>query len=53
MKKLRGVSIGAGYFSRFHHEAWTRIPDADLVAVSDLDAEKAKSAASEYRSLLR
>ena len=48
-KKLRGVSIGAGYFSRFHHEAWARIPDADLVAVSDLDAEKAKLAASASR----
>ena len=27
MNKLRGICLGAGYFSRFHYEAWARLPD--------------------------
>jgi len=30
--------IGAGYFARFQIEAWQRLPEAELVAVCDLDA---------------
>lgn len=36
-RKLKGVCIGAGYFSHFHFEAWSRIPEAEIVAFSDLD----------------
>src|SRR5215211_1299547 len=43
MKKLKGVAIGAGYFSRFHFEAWWRIPEVELVAFSDLDARRVQS----------
>ena len=35
--------VGAGYFSQFHYESWTRIPGADLVAACDLDLEKARA----------
>ncbi len=46
--KLRGVGIGAGYFSRFQYEAWSRIPQVDLVAVADLDEGKAQAAAEQF-----
>lgn len=48
MKALKGVAVGAGYFSRFHFEAWTRIPEAELVAICDIDLLKAKQVAQYY-----
>lgn len=45
---LTGICIGAGYFSRFHHEAWQRLEDASLLANCDRDLEKAKSYASQF-----
>lgn len=45
---LRGVGIGAGYFSHFQYEAWSRIPQVDMVAVADLDEEKARAAAEQF-----
>ncbi len=45
MKPLRGICIGAGYFSQFHFEAWRWIPEAQIVAVCDLDEAKARRAA--------
>ena len=35
MTKLRGVGIGAGYFSQFHYEAWARIGGVEIAAVCD------------------
>lgn len=49
MSKLKGVVVGAGYFSRFHHDAWNRIEDVEIVANCDLDLEKAKSFADEFQ----
>jgi predicted dehydrogenase len=40
---LRVAVIGAGYFARFHHEAWGRIPGAELVGVADTDLAKAEA----------
>ncbi|MEQ8208484.1 MAG: Gfo/Idh/MocA family oxidoreductase [Lacipirellulaceae bacterium] len=48
MKSLRGVAIGAGYFSQFHFDAWSRIEGAELAAVCDLDAAVSKAAAQKY-----
>ncbi len=45
---LRGAVIGAGYFSRFHLEAWSRIPEVELVAVCDLVGEKARAAQAQF-----
>jgi D-apiose dehydrogenase len=45
---LRGVAVGAGYFSRFHYDAWQRIPEARIVAVADLDPTRAQEAASRF-----
>ena len=44
---LRVAVVGAGYFAQFHHHAWTRLSRTELVAVCDLDALKAKSAADQ------
>ena len=38
---LKGVCIGAGYFSHYQYEAWTRIPEVEIVAFSNRDPVKA------------
>ena len=48
MTKFKGVAIGAGYFSQFHFDAWSRIDDVELVAICDMDEDKAQRAAHEY-----
>ncbi len=48
MNPLKGVVVGAGFFSQFHFEAWTRIPEVELVALCDLDIMKAKQTARYY-----
>jgi D-apiose dehydrogenase len=49
--RLRVGVIGAGYFAAFHHEAWARMTDVDLVALCDVSAEKAAAAARRHRVL--
>lgn len=44
----RVAVLGAGYFAAFHHDGWSRIPDAELAAICDMDAGKASAAASRY-----
>lgn len=46
--RLRGVMIGAGYFAGFHAEAWTRIGSAEIVAVADPAAGRAKEFAARW-----
>lgn len=46
--RLIGAVVGAGYFSQFHYEAWSRIDTVNLVACCDLDIEKAEKIANEY-----
>ena len=48
MSKLRGVAVGAGYFSQFHLEAWKRVENVDLVAICDMDESKASKATKEH-----
>ncbi len=38
---IRVVCVGAGYFSRFHYEAWHRLDGARPVAAVDADQERA------------
>lgn len=45
---LRGICIGAGYFSRFHCEAWARIPEVRIVALVERDLERARVLAAEH-----
>lgn len=47
-KKLKGVAIGAGYFSRFQYEAWTRIPEVEITALSNRNSERAKAIMDAY-----
>jgi predicted dehydrogenase len=46
--KLKGVAIGAGYFSRFQYEAWTRIPEVDITALCNSNLERAKGIMEPY-----
>jgi predicted dehydrogenase len=39
VKRLRGVIIGCGYFGRIHLAAWQRMPEVELVAACDSNAE--------------
>lgn len=43
---LRGALIGCGFVSRFHLEAWRRVPGGRIVALCDLDAGRLATAAS-------
>ncbi len=48
MSKLKGVGIGAGYFSDYHYEAWNRMDDVEIIAICDLDKVKAQKAANKW-----
>jgi predicted dehydrogenase len=49
MKTLRGVCVGAGYFSRFQYEAWARLPAVEIVALANRSLDKAREAAALHR----
>ena len=34
-RRLKGVGIGAGYFAPFQYDAWTRIPEVAITALSN------------------
>ncbi len=40
---LKVACIGAGYFSQFHFDGWRRIPDTQLVGVTNRDRAKAEA----------
>lgn len=48
MKALRGVGIGAGYFSRFQYEAWGRIPEVEITAIYNRTEAKARAMMAQY-----
>ncbi len=48
MKKLRGAIIGAGYFSRFHVDAWARMPDVEIVGICDAELARCADAARAF-----
>ena len=60
MEKLRTAVIGVGYMGKFHAEKFAASADAELVAVADADAARAKEIATalgcaheaDYRTLL-
>ena len=47
-RRFKCVAIGAGYFSGFQHEAWNRIPEVDLAAISNRTESKARLKMAEY-----
>jgi predicted dehydrogenase/kynurenine formamidase len=48
MTTLKGVAVGAGYFSQFHFDAWSRIDDVELTAICDVDHEAAIRASESH-----
>ena len=46
--RIRVATVGAGYFSQFQYEAWTRMPDAEVVAVCNRTRENGQEIASAY-----
>ena len=46
--KIRIGCVGAGYFARYHLDAWQRLSQVEVVAVCDLDMAKARSLADEF-----
>lgn len=42
MSIRRIACTGAGYFSRFHYEAWSRLPDVQVVGSMDISVSLAK-----------
>ena len=48
MSELKGVVIGAGYFSRFHLDAWNRIHGVRIAGVCDVRHEVAEDAAARF-----
>ena len=49
MKKLKGVAIGAGYFSHFQYEAWNRIPEVEITAMCNSNKERAQKIMHDYK----
>jgi D-apiose dehydrogenase len=45
---LTGVALGAGYFAPFQYEAWTRIPEVDIVAMYNRTEERAAPIQARY-----
>jgi len=48
MKRLKVAVIGAGYFSQFHYDAWSRIADVELVGLCEIDRARAELAAARW-----
>lgn len=48
MTRLRGVGVGAGYFGQFQYEAWSRIPEVEIVALCDRDPQRAQATAERF-----
>jgi predicted dehydrogenase len=47
-RALKGVGIGAGYFAPFQYEAWTRIPEVEVVAIYNRTEERARALMGEF-----
>lgn len=48
MSILRGIGVGAGYFSHFQYEAWNRIPEVAIIAICNRSVDKAALIAERY-----
>lgn len=49
--RLRAALVGAGHISAQHAPAWVASPDADLVAICDLDHDRAEARRAQVRAL--
>lgn len=48
MNPLKGVGIGAGYFSHYQYEAWQRIPEVTITALCNRSLERGREAAQRF-----
>jgi predicted dehydrogenase len=48
MNRLKCAAMGAGYFSPFQYEAWTRIPEVEVAAIYNRTEDKARALMSKY-----
>lgn len=48
MRKLRAAVIGVGYLGNFHVQKYLALPDVELVAVVDTDAERVGEVAAKH-----
>jgi predicted dehydrogenase len=48
MSRLKVVIVGCGYVTRDHIQAWKKVKQADLLAVSDIDKNLAESTAKTW-----
>jgi len=48
MIRLKGAAMGAGYFSRFQYEAWSRIPEVEMAAIYNRTEDKARAMMARY-----
>jgi predicted dehydrogenase len=49
MAQLKGVAVGAGYFSHFQYEAWDRIPEVAITAMCNRNRERAQPILENWR----
>jgi predicted dehydrogenase len=47
-ERFRGALVGCGFFARNHMHGWQGVDGAEIVAVCDLDAEKARRMAEDF-----
>ena len=47
-RPYRFALIGCGFFAQNHLHAWAEIPEVELVAVCDIDPDKAATAAATF-----
>ena len=48
MSTLKGICVGAGYFSRFQYEAWTRIREVEILAACNRNVDRAQKVADTF-----
>jgi UDP-N-acetylglucosamine 3-dehydrogenase len=48
MKKLGVAVIGTGFWGKNHARIYTELPETNLIAICDIDAERAKSVAKQF-----
>ncbi|MEI7839867.1 MAG: Gfo/Idh/MocA family oxidoreductase [Methylococcaceae bacterium] len=48
MQKLKCAVIGTGYLGKFHAEKYANLPDCELIAVVDINAETAQTIAEKH-----
>lgn len=51
MNKLKCAVIGTGYLGKFHAEKYASLPDAELVAVVDINADAARAIAEKHGAM--